>query len=251
MKNLLLTILMSFMMLGCTSTSLKEMASKTVIVRGMAGNGSGVIINSEKSSSFVLTNAHVCEIAEKGYTFVVKNKIRYRVTHLKKSKEHDLCLMRVTGDLNAKTKISDEIPKLFDKMTVMGHPRGGSLVITDAVFSSNAIFQVNDIENGLPCDQIPKELLPPRDRKYLKKICKNYGGVFPSIVMLDSMIISAVVMPGSSGSPVFNKKGQLTALIFGIRAGVDMAGYAHAVPLKYIRQFLLEEIKGMQWTAAK
>ena len=50
-------------------------------------------------------------------------------------------------------------------------------------------------------------------------------------------------MPGSSGSAIYNEKGEISALVF---AGQGDLGYAFAVPVEYIYAFLGTEISSLE-----
>ncbi len=60
-------------------------------------------------------------------------------------------------------------------------------------------------------------------------------------------------MPGSSGSPLFNKYGQIVGLMKQARfhTKYKVIGYGMAVPLDHIRYFLNVEAKGEEWIKAK
>jgi S1-C subfamily serine protease len=65
-------------------------------------------------------------------------------------------------------------------------------------------------------------------------------GVMPIIVTYNSTLVTGLIMPGSSGSAVFNKDGEISALIF---AGAQGLSYGFVVPYEYVRDFVTTELK--------
>jgi hypothetical protein len=70
-------------------------------------------------------------------------------------------------------------------------------------------------------------------------ICFFFGGL-PQIRTYEAVLVTATIMPGSSGSAIYNSSKELSAVVF---AGSGDIGYAFAVPYEYVRNFLNEEVK--------
>lgn len=192
--------------------------------------GSGVILNSSANESTVLTNAHVCRLVEKGAT-VVTNTREYLITGYKKSQFHDLCLVKVNNDLKINTSLAFIKPvPYYEKAIVSGHPNLLPNVVTSGHFSGTKIVSV--IVDTKPCKEDDKSAT-----------CMWFG-LKPVIKNFESTLVTATIMPGSSGSGVYNQNRNLVGLVF---AGSGGLGYAWTVPYEYLVHFLNRESKFMEY----
>lgn len=231
-----IVIFLSFSYLGRTvaSTDYKALANATVSVVRMDGRsgGSGVIMLSSVEQSFVLTNNHVCGVATHGGWIIRDNGDRHAVLAFKRSQMHDLCMIRVAGDLHAQTVVAGQAPELYDEAVVAGHPALYPTIITKGHFTH--IVQIQVIYGFRPCTE--EEMNSSQ-----ALFCILNGGM-PLVKTYDSQLTSATIMPGSSGSAVYNAAGELSGLIF---AGAGQLGYGFAVPYAYVKNFLDIELKNL------
>lgn len=165
--------------------------------------GTGSIIHSSLYNSFILTNKHVCELVAGGGIVEGLDHVKRLVEAVKEDPDHDLCLIRVAGNLHINLKISKRIPELGDKAMVVGHPALLPTIITRGHFSEHMIANVSNEE----------------------------GEVIPT----ECQLVSATIMPGSSGSPIFNTRGEIAGVVF---AGSQGLGYALIIPLEQVQEFL-------------
>lgn len=228
----LATGISSYFFLRTTSS---DITGSTVMITNMAGNsgGSGSIIASSRSESLVLTNSHVCEIAKKGALVQTNSGQRVAVKSYQQSLTHDLCLIKVSARLGGKVNLASEAPAMFEKATVSGHPALLPNVVTEGHFSSN---QMVDVFIGIrACTQAE------RTDEDLALICAFFGGL-PVIRTYETTLVTATIMPGSSGSAVYNAGKELSAVVF---AGSGDIGYAFTVPYEYVDFFLRSEINSL------
>lgn len=209
----------------------KEYAKTSVIITDANGNsgGSGVILRSNAVSSEILTNKHVCALAVNGGR-VIKDDHIYLVDAIKKYPYHDLCLVRVQSGLKVNTKVSLLPPASFSDAFISGHPNLLPHVLTTGNFSG---YQIINLITGLKkCD----ENTPAAYAMY----CAFFGGI-PIIESFQSQLVTGTILPGSSGSGVFNEYGEISGLVF---AGQGQGlGYAFIVPHEYVVDFLeIEEL---------
>jgi len=205
--------------------------STSVMITNNAKNsgGSGVILTSSATKSSILTNSHVCGVVESG-GLVVTSDGEYQVAEYTRSQSSDLCLITVNADLNAETAIAESAPKMFESASVVGHPALLPTVVTNGHFSGRKSI---DIMTGVrPCSKEERS-------GELSFICFLLGGM-PVITHYETIVVTATIMPGSSGSGVFNSKNELMALVF---AGGGGLSYAFTVPLEQVRNFLETELK--------
>lgn len=206
-----------------------DMRSASVMITNREANhgGTGIILQSTESRTSILTNDHVCRAIKDGG--VVRNRTgNYQVASIIESELSDLCLVQVLANLNVNISISDYGPKMYDKATVSGHPALMPNVLSQGHVSGRNIIEVmTDIR---PCTQ--DELQSP-----LGMACMFFGGM-PVIKSYESVLVTATIMPGSSGSGVYNSSGELIGVVF---AGSEGFGYAWTVPYEQVINFLYRE----------
>lgn len=188
--------------------------------RGRSG-GSGVILNSSLSESEVLTNKHVCSLAVRG-GYVIKNNKKYLVAAIKKYPIHDLCLVKVRADLGIKTNILRSPVKRHSKAYISGHPALLPHVLTTGHFSGRVVIKLVVGIRECSLDNTSRE-------------CSRFG-TFRIVQPFESQVVSGTILPGSSGSAVFNEDGLISGLVFaGNGRGL---GYAYIVPQEYLIDFI-------------
>jgi len=183
--------------------------------------GTGSILKSSKSGSTILTNKHVCRLIEQG-GYVEQSGRKYPVASYKKFSDHDLCLIKVDHNFGISLKISKTLAKASDDIYVSGHPHLLPHILTKGHLSDNMKIQL--IIGVRPDDEC----------EYNVMICMILGGN-PVLQNFDSQVISNLIQPGSSGSAVFNSKGEIVGVVF---AGSGDLSFGFIVPQKYILYFM-------------
>lgn len=203
-----------------------EYANTAVMITALdkRSGGTGVILDSNPSVSHVLTNKHVCGLVQVGGLVITDDGTAYPVDGYQVYKKHDLCLIEVHTDLKVNIKVAEKAPDEYDTSIVSGHPNLLPTMITTGHFSKRQVIQL--IVGLSECDGTEEG----QDALY----CVFVGGK-PIIRQFQSQATSSLIMPGSSGSAVFNSKGELSGLIF---AGQQGLGYGFLVPWEYVRDFL-------------
>lgn len=206
-----------------------DIIASSAMITNMDRNsgGSGIILESSYKESIVLTNEHVCNVTKNG-GFVSNNDGKSFLVHsYKASATQDLCLIKVLGDLGASTEIASKAPTLFyDSAKISGHPTLLPTVVTTGHFSGRQSIQVM---TGLkPCTKEDESTLGGA------LICMILGGM-PILKEYDTVLVTATIMPGSSGSGVFNSHNQLAGVVF---AGSGNLGYASTIPYENMMEFL-------------
>lgn len=222
---------------GCVNTksSPETVANATVMITNLQRNsgGSGTILHSYDDQSFILTNAHVCRVARNGGFVITDSMLAFAVVSYVTSQKHDLCLIRVAANLHVDTNIAGKEPKRYDSAIISGHPHLLPTILTYGHFSGKHVVsvmigyrdctleEINDPQVGIFC---------------------LMSGKLPDIRNYEAIVVSATIMPGSSGSAIYNSKGEISALVF---AGQGDLGYAEAVPYEYISYFLSDELPNL------
>lgn len=218
--------------------SYKDASANTVMITNPEGNsgGTGIVLKSTDHGSLVLTNAHVCGVVVDGGMVKSKNA-RLVVNAYKKSSEYDLCLIKVQGNLGGGVKIANRPPTpYYEDATVSGHPALYPNVKTYGHFSGREVISIL-----VGFKQCTKEDAEDPNKAFL---CIFIGGL-PIIKRYESVLVTATIMPGSSGSAVYNEDMELSGVVF---AGSGQLGYAWTVPYEFMKDFLANEIKNISYT---
>jgi S1-C subfamily serine protease len=230
----LLALMVSVFLIGCNPTSYESLSRSSVMITTLNGlsGGSGVIFSSYETYSIILTNKHVCEVIKYGGSVVTNDNQKYFISLYKFSKIHDLCLIQVNNNLKINSKLSITAPKPGEPAYIVGHPNLLPTTITEGHFSGHQTIEV--LVGIKPCTSehltVPEAIL-----------CVFMGGI-PDYKAYDSQVVSALIKPGSSGSPVYNSRGEIAGLVF---AGSGDIGFAFVVPYEYIDLFLTKELNGL------
>lgn len=216
-----------------TIAELKE-TSVRIMNLEMNSGGTGSIFRSFSNASHILTNKHVCHLIEQGGVVDYKGK-QYLVTHYKKFPDHDLCLVRVAVNLGVNLEVAEEIAAESSPSIVSGHPNLLPHIASIGHLSERMVIQL--MVGIRECTDEDFEADP--------LACMFLGGM-PIIKSLESRVVSNLIKPGSSGSAVFNKRGQLVGVVF---AGASREfSYGFIVPQEYLIQFI-RSAPNLRWVA--
>jgi S1-C subfamily serine protease len=237
MNSKLIALSLLFAVTACSSTrDFRSYARTTVSITNMAGNsgGSGTVVFTSATESKILTNAHVCAVAEHGGTVNTEDGDRIYIKSWKVSQKHDLCLITVAKDLKHSAPLAAEAPSKLDESVVSGHPVLLPVIVNFGHFSEHRNIQVMTGYRG--CTDAEKA--DPNTGFFCALI-----GKLPVLKTYDAQIVSNLIQPGSSGSGVYNTRGELSGVVF---AGSGDIGYGMIVPYEYVAEFLLNEAKVME-----
>lgn len=201
-----------------------------IVTKAENSGGTGIIWKSTTEGSYVLTNKHVCNAIKNG-GIVKSDTERYQVQSTLESEVSDLCLVYVPANLDQNTKVATSSPKRFSEEKVSGHPALMPTVITTGHFSGRQIISV--MSGTRPCTDADKDNM----------FC-TFFGIIPVIKSYDSQLVTSTIMPGSSGSGVYNKSNELSGVVF---AGSGEFGYGWIVPHDQVAQFLQKEVYTGTW----
>jgi S1-C subfamily serine protease len=215
-------------------TNNQEYANTSVMITKLDGRsgGTGVIISSANAQSKILTNAHVCGLLKNG-GIVRSERMKGIVKSFQISNNHDLCLVTTNNNFKVNTVLAKEEPDVYDDAIISGHPHLLPNIVTYGHFSQKELITI--MMSMRPCTI--EDITNDKTAIY----CQLLGGI-PSIRSFEAQIVSATIMPGSSGSAVFNSKGELSGLVF---AGSGDFGYAMIVPYEYINNFFESELQSL------
>lgn len=191
--------------------------------------GTGVYINLPSGNKAILTNAHVCEVKnDKNIVWVKDSKNRAiprKIIEI--SKISDLCL--VEGLPNHRGLFLGSSVQLGQNISIIGHPRLWPKAMTSGEVFAKQFVQVLD---HIIIDPVNDKCDLPKNRKIHED--GFFGPIDFCIEYIESLMTTAQILPGNSGSPVVNDYGQLVGLVY---AGNEL-GWAIIIQLKDIKEFI-------------
>lgn len=227
-------VLLPILLLSACSHGLSKVPRYTVMITNLAKNsgGSGSVIYRDSSSSLVLTNAHVCEVVKNGgLVHEATTGTTHNVVSFRQSTTSDLCAILIEGDVGQAAPLARFAPRMYDDATISGHPHLMPNIITKGHFSGKQIIPV--LTGWRDCT--PEDSANPDTAAFCGII-----GKMPVVHNYQAIATSALIRPGSSGSAVYNDRGEISAVIF---AGEGDLGFGYAVPHEYVVMFLTQELK--------
>lgn len=192
-----------------------------------SSGGTGFHIKTEKGIVYILTNKHVCGLANEDGTIIVeKNGENYPRQVVKKYDAHDLCLVEAINQDHDYIDIASSVD-VGEDITVVGHPALRNLTISHGEFI------------GMTTIHLAKLVDDPKDCKF--KIVEDFltllfTGKLVCMEPFYSGSISAIIYGGNSGSPVINKFGNVVGVVFA--GNREQVNDSYMVPLRHVKAFL-------------
>lgn len=201
-----------------------------------AAGGTGFNVKTRSSKTVMLTNRHICNIAENGKLDVEfpKESGRFYSVYVREiSRTTDLCITDGVPSLPALTLAS--YANVGEGIAVVGHP-----LLQPITMSRGMITNAEDVElmshpnpTQESCDKEGgKILVLPEDH-----IARFFGVGSVCLITVSAQRTSAVIYPGNSGSPAVNVFGNVVGVLF---AGDTRTNFGSIIPLKDVKEFLSE-----------
>lgn len=206
--------------------------SAMILAMSRKSGGSGVILSSSPKGSIVLTNKHVCEVIQNG-GIVKTTKHEAKVRLYKFYTKHDLCMISVRENLGVNTQVAATAPELYSESVSSGHPALLPSISSKGIFTEQMVVKI--MIGMKDCDGTEK------DNDVLYCI---FMGKKPILQDFDAQVTSSLIMAGSSGSAVFDRNGDIAALVFA--GSPDGLSYGFLVPHSYVHDFVTNS-KDYKW----
>ncbi len=218
------------------NTYIRILGSGVVMLTNSAGNSgaTGFIVKGKSGKKYIMTNNHVCGLAENGLLRAVNTSGEsFIVNKVKSYKYNDLCALEALKPLGLAVNVARSVD-LGESTWVVGHPLleprsvnvgelSGTVIVTIAVSSNpqkgeceGPTYSIEDTSNTL---------------------YHLFGVDSICFRRLEAVASTMSIQPGNSGSPAVNIYGSVVAVAF---AANESGTRSYFVPLNDLKNFLSE-----------
>lgn len=194
--------------------------------------GTGFVVQADSGTSYLLTNAHVCRLAEQGM-LVARGDDTVPIAFVnivEISTVSDLCLLTSIPDITGLKLASDQ--GFGEQLTTIGHPYLESLTHSLG-FATNRQRITLALAQNITQWQCESEYYGVYFANYEE--VTSLGILGTCYKVYNAIRTSMVIYPGNSGSPVVNMWGHVVGVLF---ASDNYNNYGYIVPLQDISNFL-------------
>jgi len=203
-----------------------SIGDQVVKIIGEGGTGSGFHVKAPSGKTYILTNEHVCQVADKHEKVIVENEkssIPRRI--IAKYQYHDLCLIEGLPGYESGLDIAKNL-EIGEDIILIGHPSGRPLTLSKGEFIFSRVIS-----------------LPKLEIRSEEECQKKSGDWFSFLGFFNVCLVSSMAngitnpsYPGNSGSPVINKWGNVVGVLFA--GNRDQLNDNYMVPLNEVKNFL-------------
>lgn len=220
-----------------------KVANRVFMIKGTpdGGGGTGFQVEASSGDTYIVTNSHVCELAQqeskdKNFLLVSRAGERWMKRQvIEVSGDADLCLLEAWPGLSG-LKLG-KLPHLGEMVSAVGHPNLGPLTMTSgeiAQYLDVSIITHYMISGDKKIDEQFSATNEPCDKP--KNSIVKYTQI-KACMAKESMAVrtSVPIFPGSSGSPLVDHWGNVVGVIC---ARDRTTGWGYAVNLEQLALFL-------------
>lgn len=193
---------------------------------GRRSGGTGFSVKAESGRRYILTNKHICSLANDRGELKVEFpglKRRYSRRIIEINENHDLCLVESLPSFRKALSVAKGLER-GETVFVVGHPKLYGLTVKEGEYVEEANIMVA-VSKG----QVKPIVINPR------KITGG-GWSVPKVKNFISSRFNVYSRGGNSGSPIVNLRGEVISVLFAGNRMDVMETYG--VPLNYVESFL-------------
>ena len=214
-------------------------ASVVKLTSGFSG-GTGFQVTAPSGETYILTNAHICRIANELDAHSNTDEFLGTVKVIEIDKKHDLCIMESIRGLRA-LDVADTID-LYERVWLLGYPGLRPLTLESGHFAGSV-----EINLAVKCPQPKKKKKKESIKSEDPDLDKIIGDLLDELMgyfdyctrRYKAQYINNIAYGGNSGSPVLDKWGNVIGVLFAGSPSQPTSSYT--VPLEYIHAFLKDK----------
>lgn len=214
---------------------LRLLSTWTVKLTNAAGTSgaTGFVVRGASGEKYIMTNGHVCNLAENGALTAEYQGTTFPVQVYKQYEWNDLCAIKAHRPLGLAVNIAHSV-SFGENTWVIGHPLLEPRSAAIGELSGNVHIQVM-VKKNVPkeeCTGVTYEYIDTSDTFYamfgLNSVC---------VRNVEAQASTMSIQPGNSGSAAVNLYGSVVAVAF---AANDSGTRSYFVPLQDLKDFLSE-----------
>lgn len=207
-----------------------------VMLTNSAGNSgaTGFIVKGKSGKKYIMTNNHVCGLAENGLLRAVSTSGEvFLVTKVKSYTYNDLCALEAHVPLGLAVNIASSVD-LGEATWVIGHPLLEPRSVAVGELSGTIFITMVVSANPKPdeCNTPTYSIVDTSET-----VLGIFGVSSVCTRRLEAVASTMSIQPGNSGSPAVNLYGSVVAVAF---AANEAGSRSYFVPLSDLKNFLNE-----------